>query len=348
MKLLYFFYILKNTDYKKLHTYIEYVSHINKISYLRVILNMFTSFLKYNTTFLDYFYLEFFNKPDQEKKTYTSTIFMYKFQKRMNAKAYVKYFYDKKMFYEKFEKFVCHGHFLPQKNTSDAFKEWLKTRGPKSIIVKNSTGQVGAGIEKFEVSKKGKEFLLNEKNIPDFLNYIGSINLDLIEVYIEQHDILNEIYPESLNTLRVITILDKNNNVNIIGAILRMGADKYIDNFDAGGVSAKVNIENGIIEGPVIYKTPLDTTLYKNHPVNNNKIVDIQLPNWKDVISLVKEASLHVPQVRTVGWDVALTNSGAYLLEGNHNWDKTHWQKCYGAGLKHELIKFIEMDNNFA
>lgn len=340
MKLLYLLYVLKKTDYKKLNTYIKYVRDKKKISSLRVIWDIFTAFLKYNTTFLDYFYLEFFNKSNQEKKTYASTIFMYKFQKKLNSKHFVKYFYDKKLFYEKFEKFVCHGHFLPHKNTPKAFKEWLKIKNPKFIIGKNSKGQVGSGIEKFEVTIKEQELFFNKMRVSEFLDYISSINLDLIEVYIEQHDVLNDIYPESLNTLRVITIVDKENNVNIIGAILRMGAGKYIDNFDAGGVSAKVNIETGVIEGPAIYKTPLDTTFYKNHPVNNNKIVGIKLPYWREVITLVKEASLHIPEVRTVGWDVVLTNQGAFLLEGNHNWDKTHWQMCFGTGLKDELNKY--------
>ncbi|MDD7885836.1 sugar-transfer associated ATP-grasp domain-containing protein [Flavivirga sp. 57AJ16] len=342
MKLLYLLYVLKNTDYKKLNTYIKHVSNLKKTSSLRVILNMFTDFLRYNMTFLDYFYLEFFNRSKQEKKTYASTIFMYKFQKKLNGKLFIKYFYDKKLFYDKFEKFVCHGHFLPHKNTPEAFKEWLKIKSPKSIIVKNSKGQVGSGIEKFEVTIKEKSFLLNKMSVSEFLDYISLINLDLIEVCIEQHDVLNDIYPESLNTLRVITIIDKENNVHIIGAILRMGAGKYIDNFDAGGVSAKVNIETGVIEGPVIYKTPLDTTFYKNHPVNNNKIVGIQLPYWEEATTLVKKASLHIPEVRTVGWDVVLTNQGAFLLEGNHNWDKTHWQMCLGTGLKYELNKYMD------
>lgn len=342
MKLIYFFYILKKTDYTKLNQYCKYVLKTKNISYLHVILNMLKSFLKYDTAFIDYFYLDFFNKNDKEKSTYASTFFMYKFQKIMNDKALIKFFYDKKLFYKKFPSFVNHEHFLPNINTEETFKSWLNNKKPNYLIAKNSKGQVGAGIEKFTLNYNSSENItIDSKNLNTFLQYIANKNLDLIEVCIEQHTILNKIYAKSLNTLRVITVLDKNKNVNIIGAILRMGADKNIDNFDAGGVSAKVNIKTGIIEGPVIYKTPINPAEYKNHPITDNQIVNIQLPHWNKVHLLVKKAALHIPQVRTVGWDVAITSDGAFLLEGNHNWDKTHWQKCYGLGLKHELLKYL-------
>jgi hypothetical protein len=239
-----------------------------------------------------------------------------------------------------FHEFVCHDHFLPQKRSAEPFKAWLNNKKPKYIIVKNSTGQVGAGIEKFKVRFNNENIYLNDMDIATFLSHLITKRLDLIEICIEQHDILNSIYSESLNTLRVITVIDKHQQVNIIGAILRIGADKCIDNFDAGGVSAKVNIKTGVIEGPVIYKSPLTPTKYKNHPITNSEIVGVNIPYWDKVINLVNNAATHMPQIRTIGWDIVLTNKGAFLLEGNHNWDKTHWQKCYGLGLKHKLIKF--------
>ena len=34
---------------------------------------------------------------------------------------------------------------------------------------------------------------------------------------------------------------------------------------------------------------------------------------------MIKRAALVIPEVRLVGWDVAITSNGVQIIEGNHN-----------------------------
>ena len=54
---------------------------------------------------------------------------------------------------------------------------------------------------------------------------------------------------------------------------------------------------------------------------------------------MVKSAAMVVPSVRTVGWDVVVMDDGPALLEGNDNWDKTHWECCEKKGMKEKILE---------
>lgn len=337
MKLVYFLYLLKKTNFKYFSSLTKSLAKQTHRSYAAIVWEVFISFLKYNTAFLDYFYFKFHNKDKNERSSYADTLFMYRFQKKHNDSKYIDYFADKSKFHQRFKDYVAHKHFLPLNHSQTELEHWLLTNQPEHIIGKNSKGQIGSGIEKFEVDYSSDGILLNQKPIPAFLLYLQSEKMNLIEVFITQHDVLNTIYPKSVNTLRVITFLENENKVRFLGTILRMGAGKSVDNFDSGGVSAIVNLETGEVEGPVMYKDPNKVTDGKRHPTTGVAIVGVQLPFWSEIVDMVQRAAIEVPQVKTVGWDVVITPNGPSLLEGNHNWDKTHWQLCYQKGLKKSL-----------
>lgn len=44
---------------------------------------------------------------------------------------------------------------------------------------------------------------------------------------------------------------------------------------------------------------------------------------------------MRIPKVRSIGWDVAITETGPYMLEGNDNWCMTLFQLPGGEGLRH-------------
>jgi len=142
------------------------------------------------------------------------------------------------------------------------------------------------------------------------------------------------INDKCFNTVRIITVVDRTGKVEIVSSILRTGFDKQVDNFDAGGISALIEKATGIVMKPGRIKDPFTEDRFPTHPLFGGRLLSTAIPFWKDVIDLVEKAAKVVPEVRTIGWDVVITKDGPDLLEGNDNWDKTHWELCEEKGFR--------------
>ena len=57
------------------------------------------------------------------------------------------------------------------------------------------------------------------------------------------------------------------------------------------------------------------------------------LPCWEDVLDLCRRAHERLAAVAAVGWDVAITSTGAVLIEGNFNWATAPLQVLSGVPL---------------
>ncbi len=148
----------------------------------------------------------------------------------------------------------------------------------------------------------------------------------IVEEFINQHPSMN-FGNASVNTLRVMSVWDKRQGKALIyKAILRVGVgDSVIDNYCSGGLIYPVNIATGVVEAPGIGKKYGEQMF---HPGTSICMLGFKIPNWDKVVETVNAAAGVVPQVRFVGWDVAITPSGVELVEGNHNPD-------------YELIEFL-------
>ncbi len=137
----------------------------------------------------------------------------------------------------------------------------------------------------------------------------------LMEEFIIQHPLM--CYEnKSVNTLRITTVLDHSGDVHVIKSSFRCGVgDSIVDNYCAGGVVYPVNMEFGRIEGPG-GNIALGQSVYV-HPGTDIFMLGREIPFMKDAIQLVKKSAKKLPQLRFVGWDVAITEKGPELIEGN-------------------------------
>lgn len=70
----------------------------------------------------------------------------------------------------------------------------------------------------------------------------------ILEQIIEQGEALSRIHPQSVNTLRIPTVVLADGEVRLFHPTLRVGrGDGIIDNFSAGGISALIDPETGCI-----------------------------------------------------------------------------------------------------
>lgn len=163
---------------------------------------------------------------------------------------------------------------------------------------------------------------------------------------ISQHDAINTIHANSVNTLRVNTYLDKKGECYILSALMRFGSGNSItDNVSSGGFYVAVNIEEEILEGVGKQGITSGGDIYEYHPNSNIKLNGYKLPYIKEAINTAKLAALKTP-TRIIGWDIAITNEGPVIIEGNTNPSLHMADITYGGYCKHPIIKEILKDVN--
>lgn len=301
-------YIIKrvvNMDFKAMIKKVNSIHIKTGKSRLSIISDMRNCALKYGAGYMDYDLFEMYNLSDEERDTYITRGRNNDLIKRYNNPEYAHMFRNKAEFNTLFKDFIKRDWTLVNHIPRKKIIEFMKKHN--TFMAKPINGTCGKGIEKINT----KDFQTLDE-IYDYLTKNGN-EYELEEV-ITQHPKVSKIYPDAINTVRIVTILNDLDIPHVICAYFRIGNGKHVDNFNSGGMVAPVNEETGIVIDKAIDK---EKNLYAKHPLTNSSIKDFLFPNWKEALELVKEASKKVPEMRYVGWDVAFTPQGPILVEGN-------------------------------
>lgn len=257
---------------------------------------------------------------------------MYEYQRKMNPKRERAILEDKISFHNNYKAFIRRNATTLSeiKRDPQAAAKLLNNPSGK-IVLKLSTGQVGNEVKIIDSTRLASSILIKKMQKHGF---------DLAEDFIIQHPRMDSLSPSGVNSIRIISQLDNNNQVDFLGARIRITVDSAVDNLAAGNLAAPINIETGVVSGPGIYSDITKDDEFR-HPVTNTEIPGFKIPFWEEVIKLSREAALAFPENRSVGWDIAITSDGPELIEGNHNWCKLLWQLPVKQGLKPLLEKYI-------
>lgn len=329
-RLLYFLYYLKQLDSKKLTLFQQYVKDQTGRSKVMQWFDVFINSLKHNISILEYYQFRFWEKNAAEKTKWAGTGYMYEYQKFMNPIQARDILDDKRLFFKNYHKFFAHKVYTTQELTDnpELIDELYKSQ---KLVFKYADGKCGLGVEIIEAQKIPKDGIINYMKVGGY---------DLVETFVVQHHDLNRLSPSAVNTVRIFTQLNKENEVELLGCRQRISINSMVDNMAAGNIAAPINEVSGIIEGPGVYSdiTKMPETI---HPVTGVSIVGFQVPFWKECVVLAKNAALEHPQNRSIGWDIVVTENGPGLIEGNHDWCKLVWQLPVNQGLKHLLQKHV-------
>ena len=219
----------------------------------------------------------------------------------------------------------------------EVLNRMMTTNG--QYFVKPLDGQCGKGI--FEVSVSDDLCFVNNKEVTRI--DVGRKVLEeaqegayLVQEKVIQHPKLNEIYANSLNTVRLITIYDKKNNVIVpFSAILRIGVNgNVVDNWAVGGLVVGIN-DNGTLKEYGFYKHGYGTKVV-THPDSGIRFEGFEIPYWKEAVDKALALHRHLLPLLII----AITLQGPLFIEGNDNMEISLNQTC-NKGLKQELLHFI-------
>lgn len=300
---------------------------------MRLLADLFKNVFRYNAAPLDYFTLRFFDLTEKERALYACTGFMYEYQLKMNPSGHRSVLRDKIKFLTHFKDFSGREWATVKMLKEDpGIAQSFICNPEKKFVIKKATGQAGKQVE--VVSSSGM-------NAEAVIKLMEAKGFDLLERYVIQHDDLMRLSPAALNTVRIVT--QYNNGVaEVLLAFIRISVNMKVDNLSAGNYGANfgapIDLTTGKIMAPGMYIDITKPSEYY-HPVTKVKLVGFQIPFWQESIELVKKAACHIPQNRSVGWDVGITNQGPVLIEGNHNWNYLS-QLLGNKALRNEFLQY--------
>ena len=227
---------------------------------------------------------------------------------KYNNQEYVHLLGNKIDFCKHFSNYIGRDYLSSMEMTKKEFLSFLERYG--KIFVKPVDGLEGKGV-------KAISFGADEQNEQYFKDLKGGSYI-LEEPVVQHHEMV--FGNKSVNTIRAYTVFDKKLNKGFcIATTLRVGVgDSIIDNSHAGGLSYEIDIDTGIIDSRG-WGHQNAGGLY--HPNTEICMLGRKIPHWNEVISLCKKAASLIPEVSFIGWDVAITDKGPILIEGNHDPD---------------------------
>ena len=294
---------LRTLDYKNMIYVAGKVSKKTGKIRLFVLLDMIHCALVYGSGYMDYFEFEFYLLNKSERATYITSNVNNNIIKKYNDPKYNYIFDDKAVFNDTFKSFLKRDYINLEHLMYDDFVKFVKNK--KKIVVKPLNECGGKGVQIISIDKKS--------DLEKIFNSLIRNKQFLVEDYINQCKQMSSLYNKSVNTLRILTFY-KNKKVYILKSILKIGNGGAVDNFSSGGMYTFVD-ENGKVYVPAIDE---EGNIFEVHPVSKKKIVGFEIPKYKEVIDFVKELGLVVPKVRYVGWDIAITDNGPVVVEGNN------------------------------
>ena len=253
--------------------------------------------------------------------------------------------------YKRFEPFyqrevVC---YLPSENLKENFIEamkihnclpeidkcreelWYFAQRHDAFVVKPFSNKWGIGVK-----------VVKGINTPEKLDQLLSEYSEgfVAEELIAQSESMAVFHPNSVNTVRVNTVVYDDGSVEVKWPCFRMGAGgSFVDNAGSGGIVAAVDATTG----KLIAASDEKQAVFTKHPDTGVELIGATIPRWDELCECVKKMALLFPECRFVGWDMALTDNGWVLVELN-TLPMNGWQIASGIGVKKE---FNEMKRRF-
>lgn len=153
--------------------------------------------------------------------------------------------------------------------------------------------------------------------------------------------------PFALSTIRVVSCL-VNGEPRIQYAVLRISVgENVIDNFThgtSGNILAPVNLQSGALGRAVGSSDRGWPTIveYARHPDTQQAIEGFVIPYWDEARDLLLRAHSSLPKLKTLGWDLAVTDKGPVIVEANPTYDVDLIQVAYAKGIASELLPLLE------
>lgn len=174
------------------------------------------------------------------------------------------------------------------------------------LVIKPRSGRGGQGVR---IVQRGEPGLTMEPG-------------DFASTRVHQHDYAATIYPDSANTIRVLTAWDYAKRDSFVAAAVhRFGSSqaKHVDNWSRGGLSAWLDLDTARL-GPAVRKPGFDAQRrwWASHPDTGQPIEGVEVPRFSQICAELLDVCRRFPS-RYLGWDIVVTPESWSIIEANRS-----------------------------
>ncbi len=293
------------SSFKRLYENAKAVHDYSGKSTLLILFDMAQCILNDHIGYMEYNLFHFVGKSKEDRKTYVNFDYSQNLFKTLNDREYIGLFNDKLEFNRIFKDYLGRDFLDIANSEFEDFEAFCA--GKNVFFCKPADSCSGKGTYK-------NIHIDEESNLNEIYDYLKENSL-FVEGSIVQHPEMSRLNPTSINTVRVTTLLDKNDEAHVMYAIQRIGiGGMSVDNVGSGGIYTVLSEEGEIINPCWSDKT---ISTYTKHPTSGMDLIGFRVPYFREALELCKDAARVEKHIRYVGWDIAITEKGPLIVEGN-------------------------------
>ena len=279
----------------------------------------------------EYLCYELEEKSEAERRAYISDVDRFAFVYRYNDVR------DMQIFNNKIRTYECLHDFYGREavgieNVEDfaAFEAFV-TAHPV-FVRKRAFESMGRSVEKMDYTASG----LSMRAFFDKLLQDGP---QILEELVVQSAATAALHPASVNTIRCITFRTAH-GVQTPYCFMKVGQKgSFVDNGGSGGIFVGIDRETGRLNTDGYDEL---NRRYEKHPDTGIVFKGHQLSDWEALQPLCRRAAEVIPSVPYVGWDLAHTDKGWIIIEGNSMSQMIGPQIVWNRGYKAEVEALLK------
>lgn len=296
--------------------------------------DMLFCYFAYGITPHEYVCYEFQQKRPDARRTYISDRDSVLYAYRMNDYYSREVFWDKMETYKQFKPFykreaVCVSARADYSNYMSFCERHAE------FVKKEVSESCGRGVSLVDLRKDGQGADSQFEQMMDGNKYI-------LEELVVQSDAMARLNPSSVNTVRCLT-LNTHHGIVIPWCFMKVGRmGSFVDNGGAGGILVGIDMETGRL-----FEDGVDEygRRYLAHPDTGTVFSGYPLPDWDEMLAMCKKMAIMTPKIQWIGWDLANTDQGWVVIEGNVASEVIGPQSTTKHGIRSELDEYMtDMD----
>jgi len=162
----------------------------------------------------------------------------------------------------------------------------------------------------------------------------------LIEQRLRQHPAVTDLASETLCCARIVTITTLDGRVELFETVMKLQPKPAgVDNIAHGAAAVPIAPDTGILGEGLLTRGSDFRSPVRRLPNREQDFTGVRLPFWQEAVQLAEAAARAFPEAHSVGWDIAFTEDGPYIVEGNVAWGPFH--RNFGKGQWHGVYKEV-------